>query len=306
MLLRRIAGVLIWFGLGLAACTAVGSGVPNLPTPIALATVPIVRSTPTLQQIVSTSTLTPMTAVAVTPTPISDTGWELLRPGLERRVIRLVDEAERPLERLYVVRLQPELYRVTIAYRPGEAQSMAAWQEETRALLLVNGGFFTAEMVATGRIVVDGVGSGVSYKGFGGMLVVAADSADSVESVSVRSLEERPYDPNELLAYGVQSFPLLVKPGGEIGYPEEDGQQARRTVVGMDGDGRLLFILAPNGTFTLHELSRYLLASDLALEIALNLDGGTSTGLRLAEPAEEIPAFVPLPAVIAIYSRFDE
>jgi uncharacterized protein YigE (DUF2233 family) len=105
------------------------------------------------------------------------------------------------------------------------------------------------------------------------------------------------------LLYGLQSFPVLVKPGGQPGFLEEDGLTSRRTVIAQDRDGRILFILAPWGSFTLYQLSAYLAASDLELDIALNLDGGTSTGLLLIEPAEDIPAFVPLPAVITVHSR---
>jgi hypothetical protein len=57
------------------------------------------------------------------------------------------------------------------------------------------------------------------------------------------------------------------------------------------------------GAFTLNQLSRYLVESDLELEVALNLDGGASSGLLLAEPAEGIPAFSLLPAVITIYPK---
>ena len=276
------------------ACTAVQPPF-STSTPIVPGTVSPLQPTPTLQEILTGPTAAPTETVAVAATPAADTGWQQLRPGLERRIIRLVDEDEQLLERLYVVRLEPGLFRVTIAYRPGEAQSMAAWQAETGALLLVNGGFFTEEMAATGRIVVEGVGSGTSYQGFGGMLAITADS------VEIRSLVERPYDSNEALQYALQSFPLLVRPGGEMGFPEEDNLQGRRTVVALDENGRLLFILAPGGGFTLHELSRYLVESDLGIEVALNLDGGTSTGLLLAEPAEEVPAFVLLPVVIAVY-----
>ena len=37
--------------------------------------------------------------------------------------------------------------------------------------------------------------------------------------------------------------------------------------------------------------------------MAMNLDGGTSTGLLMAEPYEHLPAFVRLPTVIAVYPR---
>ena len=302
---------------GVMACTAVSPFTHLVPTPIVVTTALPTLSTPTLNvpsadvtltQSVSTqiatstaatpvaeSTLTPVPTLTRTPTPVPDTGWELLRPGFEWREIRL----QEPLERIYLVRLEPDLYRVTIGYHPGQPQSLTAWQTETGALLLVNGGFFTEEMVATGRMVVDGVASGVSYAGFGGMLAIGDGF------VEVRSLVERPYDPHESLQYALQAFPMLVQ-NGEVGFPDETGRRARRTVVAMDVNGRLLFIVASQGRFTLHELSKYLVESNLELDMALNLDGGPSTGLLLADPVEEISAYGRLPAVIAIYPQQDE
>jgi hypothetical protein len=68
----------------------------------------------------------------------------------------------------------------------------------------------------------------------------------------------------------------------------------------VDGDGRLLLILVSWGSFTLAELSSYLASADFNLVNALNLDGGTSTGLILADPPESIPAFVAVPSVITV------
>lgn len=292
---------MVWFSVcglwGLVACSAVRPQSISIPTPISPAATSHIQPTPTLHDSATAPAIVEVTAVTASPTPQPDTGWQLLQPGLERRVIRLLDENERLQERLTLLRLEPDLFRFAIVYRPGEAQSLAAWQAETGALLVVNGGYFTEELVATGRVVVDGVGNGTSYRGFGGMLAITADSLE------IRSLAERPYDPNEPLQYALQSFPMLVKPGGEMGFLEEDGMRGRRTVVALDENGRLLFIIAASGSFTLHELSRYLVESDLELEVALNLDGGTSTGLRLADPGEEIPAFVLLPMVVAVYPR---
>ena len=158
---------------------------------------------------------------------------------------------------------------------------------------MVNGGFFTEEFLATGLIVVDGQASGSSYVGFGGMVTMDADG------VAVRSLVERPYQPTETFAYALQAFPMLVL-NGEPAYQNADLDAARRTVIGVDGDGRLLLILAQWGGFTLAELSSYLASADFGLVNALNLDGGTSTGLILANPPESIPAFVAVPSVITI------
>jgi hypothetical protein len=96
---------------------------------------------------------------------------------------------------------------------------------------------------------------------------------------------------------------MLVTPGNQIGYPDEDGAPARRTVIAQDRQGRFLFVLAPSGTYTLHQLSRFLVASDLDLELALNLDGGASTGLILADPVEGVPPFELLPIVITVHPK---
>jgi uncharacterized protein YigE (DUF2233 family) len=250
---------------------------------------PVLQPTPTLF-------VTPTVALP-TATVAADSGWQVLRTGLEKRVINVVDGNGRLVESVYLLRFEPAYYQFGVAYRPGEPLSLEAWQAETGALVVMNGGYFTELNVATGLIVSNGQASGASYGDFAGMLAVTAEGPE------LRWLGERPYDPNETLVAAVQSFPLLVKPGGLVGFPDEDGLVNRRTVVAQDRQGRILFLVAPGGYFTLHQLSIYLVNSDLDLDIALNLDGGTSTGLLLAEPAEGIGAYTLLPAVITVHKN---
>jgi uncharacterized protein YigE (DUF2233 family) len=198
-----------------------------------------------------------------------------------------------PLARLYLLRLDPARRDFRLAYRPGEPQSLAAWREETGASLLVNGGFFTEAYVATGLVIVDGVPSGVSYRDFGGMV------AFMDEGVEIWSLAERPYAPDPAIRYAFQSFPMLVN-GGQAVYLEEGGPAARRAVMALDGNGRVLFILTRRGELTLAQLSRFLAANDLDVQTALNLDGGASAGLLLADPSRRIPALSPLPLVVVV------
>ena len=242
-----------------------------------------------------TSTVTPV------PTFIPDTGWSQLHSGLERRIINILDDNRQRIEYLYILRLEPEYYQFDVAYHP-EPQTLEAWQAETGVLVIVNGGYFRKEnerYIPNGLTVVKGEVIGSSCGAFGGMLAITDVGPE------LRWLAETPYDPTEPLRGGLQSFPLLVKTGGEIGFPSdlEDNQQARRTVIGQDKDGRILFIVAPLGYFTLHQLSAYLTASDLALDIALNLDGGPSSGLVLSSPWEEISAYTLLPIVITVQGR---
>ncbi|RLC56527.1 MAG: phosphodiester glycosidase family protein, partial [Chloroflexota bacterium] len=136
------------------------------------------------------------------------------------------------------------------------------------------------------------------YGDFAGMFAVSPDGR-----VSVRWLRDQPYNPDEPLKEALQSFPVLVKPGGVIGFPADadDGRPARRTVVARDLEGRILFIVAPRGYLSLHELACFLAGSDLNLDVALNLDGGFSTGLWLKtdEMSVEIDSLVPVPSVIS-------
>lgn len=261
--------------------------------------------TVTVAATATTTILSPATVASVsaplptaTPVPL-DSGWQQLKAGLEQRTLNVVDEEGEWRESVTILRLEPSRYRFDVAYQPGLPQSLATWQAETGALLVVNGGFYTEKYEATGLIISEGNASGTSYEGFGGMFLVTETGPQ------IRSLQDVPYDPVDAVFAGLQSFPLLVKPGGEVGFPEEDGQRARRTVVARDRSGRLLFLIAPRGYFTLHQLSRFLVNSDLDLDVALNLDGGPSSGMLLREPSLFVPAFVPLPAVITVDEQGD-
>ncbi len=233
---------------------------------------------------------------------ISEDGtWSTVQPGLEQRVIRIEDNQNQPVERVHIWRIDQTYYRLDVAF-DARPKTLETWQQETQAALVMNGGYFSINnerYSADGLLVVDGAASGRGFQGFGGMLAISRRGAE------LRWLVDEPYDPNERLESALQSFPILVKPGGTLGFgsEREDHARARRTVIAQDREGRLLFIVTPQGYFTLHQLSAYLSASDLDLDIAINLDGGGSTGILVAEPREVIPAKVLLPFVILVFER---
>jgi uncharacterized protein YigE (DUF2233 family) len=266
---------------------------------IACATVPQAVTPPTG---IPTLTLIPSSAPTESPTyETPDTGWQALQLGLERRMIRLFDDQNQHIESLYIFRLDQNYFRLDVAYHETPL-NVEDWQEQTNALMVVNGGFYREENekpVPNGLTIINGQAFGSSYEGFGGMLALSDGWAE------LRSLAQQPYYVGEPLQAALQSFPMLVKPGGELGFPaeSEDNVKARRTVIAQDREGRILFILAPRGDFTLHQLSLYVTRSDLNLDIAINLDGGPSTGILLAEPREIIPSQTLLPIVILVYPR---
>ena len=248
-------------------------------------------------------TLTPSLVPSVPPTPETtpDTGWIALQPGLERRLIRIYNDQNQHIESFYIFRMNQNQFQLDVAYHE-TPQSLENWQTEANALIVVNGSYFRVEnekYIPNGLTIINGGALGSSYESFAGMLAISDQAAE------LRWLAEKPYSPNEILRAGLQSFPMLVKPGGELGFPaqHEDNLRARRTVIGQDKDGNILLIVAPRGYFTLHQLSVYLTESDLNLDIAINLDGGPSTGILVADPYEIIPSQTSLPIVILVNAR---
>ena len=248
-----------------------------------------------------TSTPSPIPTLLPTFEATPDTGWHPIQPGLERRLINIYNDQNQQVESLYLFRLDQNQFRLDIAYHE-TPQSLEAWQRETNALIVVNGGYFRIEndkYIPNGLTIVHGEIFGSSYEAFAGILAINEHRAE------LRWLAEKPYNPDEPLQAALQSFPLLVKPGGVLGFPAlyEDHVKARRTVIAQDQEGRILLLVAPRGYFTLHALSVYLAKSDLKLDIAINLDGGPSSGILVANPQETIPAQTLLPFVILAFAR---
>ncbi len=254
-----------------------------------------------------TPTVTPLPTFTPSPTPQPtftpeppDTGWQALQPGVELRRVRI--EAGAGVERLTIVRLDPAIARFRVHYDPAAPHLVSDWAELVQSPLLINGGYFSPEGETVSLLVSDGQTWGTCYGDFAGMFAVTPD-----ERVSVRWLRNWPYDPAEPLREAVQSFPVLVKPGGVMGFPADadDGRAARRTVVAQDYGGRILLIVAPRGYLSLHEMARFLAESDLDVDVALNLDGGPSSGmwLKTDEQLVDINSLVPVPSVISVAYR---
>lgn len=241
------------------------------------------------------------TPLSPSPTPIvlGDSGWIQTEMGVEFRSRKILDYPDHPP--LFIVRLNPSLMQFRVAYRPEQPTMLSLWCDAHRVVAAINGGFFDAHYRATAMVVSNGETHGTSYQAQGGMF-----SVDRAERISLRSLAEHPYDPTEPIQEAIQGWPMLIKPGGILGYVNpNDNQHARRSVVAIDTQGSVLFLVFPSSSLTLHELAQWLATSDLALDAALNLDGGSSTGLCLisGDVYKRIDSFGPLPLLLTAQRR---
>lgn len=198
-----------------------------------------------------------------------------------------------------IVRFDLHRVHLQVGYQPTKPMGMSDWMRQEHALAIINGGYFDQQNNSTALVVSNGQAAGTSYNGFGGMLAVNAQG-----NVQLRSLRDAPYDPNnEQLQQATQSSPMLMIGGKRTTFTADSASQ-RRSIVAMDKQGRMLFIVSPSSAFSLDEMADLLAASDLSLQTALNLDGGASTGLYVnaGKPDQHvtIDPIAALPIVIIV------
>lgn len=234
-----------------------------------------------------------------TTTPSQDTvTWEILHPGLERRILHPPQSA---FASFVVLRIDPAQFRFRVHYRPGEALFLNDWSALLPdAQVIVNGNFFDPTDTALGLVVSDGVRFGSSYIGMGGLLEVQQDA------VRVRSTITEPVTADETFDQVVQGFPMLVSDRLAAFTQSRADRPSRRTVLGQDSGGRILIVVSNSLVgMTLVDLSQWLAQTDLDLVTAFNLDGGGSTLLLLRSGLVPItiPSFDAVPTVLALYPR---
>jgi uncharacterized protein YigE (DUF2233 family) len=249
-------------------------------------------------------------SVAVNGTPIITTGnntpddagtpqlnvWSKVATGVELRY----EDWKSPAgddDTVTIVRFDVRHVRLSVGYQPAHPLYMSDWMRKEQATAIINGGYFDQQNRATGLVISNGQVFGTSYSGFGGML-----SVDGQGRLRLRYLVQQPYGPGEQLKQATQSAPMLVLPGGKRAKFSANAASSRRSVVAMDKQGRLLFIVSPDLVFTLDELADQLVHSDLSINAALNLDGGASTGLYVNAGSQHVaidsPAQLPIVVIV--------
>lgn len=231
-----------------------------------------------------------------TPSQPWDSGWITTEANVQIRRMRIIHENE--LVPVHIVRIDPSQVQFHVVYSPDHPTNLSTLCTETKALAAINGGFFDANNRATALVISEGIASGYSYEGQGGMFAIDSDG-----NLSLRCLSEQPYNPDEHLMEAFQSWPMLIKPGKRLAYMNpHDNDRARRSVIALDQNNRVLLLVFSSSTFTLSNLATWLISSDLTIDAALNLDGGSSTGLCLNTESEQelIAPFTPLPLVLVI------
>jgi hypothetical protein len=189
------------------------------------------------------------------------------------RIERLVADTSRILWGVSAVELEPARVRLDAA-RAQRAEQLATLLP-AGALLVVNGGYFEPDLTPSGWLVSQRreLARRAEWQ-HGGVLALAGE----------RLLIGRMADLDFAPEFALQSFPLIVEPGARPGIRSDDGKRAARTVAcARAGKLLLVVITAARGEGpTLFEAMQLLRAAPprgLGCDVALNLDGGPSSGI---------------------------
>ncbi len=158
---------------------------------------------------------------------------------------------------------------------------LSQWAAQCTQCMVINGSYFDENNLPTGYFSVGGVRTGSSAYDLdrSGLIRIDAQGTVRIEDLAKVSIDS-------LLATkdGLQSYPILVK-NYEPAVKEDSGKRARRTALAITRDNQLL-IINYFGQITLYQFAREIagaLSGDQQVRIALNLDGGPSTGLVIRD-----------------------
>lgn len=222
--------------------------------------------------------------------------WQELQPGLNFKEIPIYSTADQTKinDLITIFKFQPDLFTFAFKQQTSEPLAVSEWREKYNSLFVCNGGYFLennqpAELL---KINSEKFGTNLTSASVGELVINDQGLLDIQANANIANEKNL-----------LQSYPLLISPDKKENIASDSGQVAPRTIVAKDDVGNILFIFTKNYYFSLYELQNYLKKSDLDLIIALNLDGGPSSGYSLNTTPAEISDSAEVPNVVMVFAK---
>jgi uncharacterized protein YigE (DUF2233 family) len=250
------------------------------------------------------------------PAPIP---WQTLSPGLS--FLRWAVRSENTVvDTIAILRIHPEYWSFKVFFN-GEPKTIQEWQQTTGATVVCNGGFYLENFQPAGRILVNGAFLGPFRNRHMKGMFLAEPKKDFEHLPKAVLIDLKDSDSEERISsylYGIQSFPILLDPKGQVRV-NPSSFQTNRTVLAQDRFGYIYLLVTEKPYFTLYDFGHYLKGLPFGLQFILNLDGGSRTQLLIKantfkyfssgqgegkDPTRLFfPETVKLPSVIGIFPR---
>lgn len=180
-------------------------------------------------------------------------------------------------------KINPKEFRIYIANNTSDAQFISGWSTQVTSTetYIINGSYFNEDNEPSGFLVVNGkrVGMRMFDQDKSGLIVL------DDKMVRIRDLSKQPIKQNEKFTFALQSYPFLIR-DGESAITHDSGKKARRSAIGVDGEGAVYFIFSADPHLTLYTFAQQLEETGIAFQQVLNLDGGPSSGLFIREQGQ--------------------
>jgi uncharacterized protein YigE (DUF2233 family) len=192
--------------------------------------------------------------------------------GLEHRRVALTNSATSDEATVDMALFSPKSANVRMIDNPG-GDELAAVVRRVRGIAGVNGGYFDPQNAPVGLLIADGklIAPFRRARLLSGVLVVAKGRVELLRSAE--------YSSRKTATAALQCGPFLVD-GGTAVPGLNDTRAARRTFVLTAGSDRVA--LGFSSPVSLAQLGDILVAIDLNVRRALNLDGGSSSAFWFA------------------------
>jgi uncharacterized protein YigE (DUF2233 family) len=222
-----------------------------------------------------------------------------------------------------MVNVDPERFRFAVYHYRDEGLeeplTILEWQKRTGAIAVVNAGLFREDYSYLGLLLKDGRSLGGRRHAIWQGLFVAEPVQPGLKKAGILDLSlDRFAEGHPLYREAAQSLMLLDRKRNPRVL--RSGKQAYQTVIGEDGDGRILLIKT-TAEVTLWELAECLRERLPMIRQAMAMDGGSSSDLLLG--AETVGTLkedrgssawqgfvdgsgqrhIPLPSVIGVFPR---
>lgn len=160
-------------------------------------------------------------------------------------------------------------------------------EKKFKPLVIVNGAYFQENFNPTGLLKIDNKTlSSLNKVGSSGILAI---NNTDVNIFHKKNIDQYKSNYPELM----QNGPLLVENNGKMGIYKDDKEYSARTVIGLTKDNKTVILIADQtASPSLWEISSLLVKKEseggFNLKVAINLDGGSSTGFRLNLPNKKV------------------
>lgn len=204
--------------------------------------------------------------------------WENIENGLDFVSVDFAKGFRKG--KIYALKLQKPRQLQILLDGKSKPTTIERLEKKYKPLAVFNGSYFDENFLPVGLLKVDNhILYGLNKYGNTGILAINQDKLDIFNKKDIDKYKNK-YD--NLM----QSGPILVEENGKSGIYSDNHEYSARTSIAINRKNETLIVIADSSASpSLWEFAQVLIKDEkkggFSVKLAINLDGGSSTGLRI-------------------------